>query len=454
MGPGGHRRGPGAAGYIAARLNELAGVGDSSPDRKKKLLDFCRKFAERAFRKPLSEEQKAVIDRQFAAGKDLETGVKRVVLVVLKSPRFLYREVGSGPDGFDVAARLSFGLWDSIPDQELLTAAAAGRLATKEQIVKQAERMLGDLRGKAKLREFLLTWLKADATHDLAKDPKKFPGFDAAVISDLRTSLELFLDDVVWSDASDFRQLLLADQLFLNDRLAKFYGAEVKSDAGFQKVKLDAGRRAGVLTHPYLMTSFAHSGESSPIHRGVFLVRGMLGVALRPPPEAVAPLAPDLHPSLTTRERVLLQTRPATCMTCHAIINPLGFTLEHFDAVGRYREKDKDKPVDARGSYQTRDGKTVKVIGARELGTFLASRPETHSAFAEQLFHHLAQQSVQAYGSNALEELRRSFAGNGFHVRKLVVEVMATAALKPRTNERETATKTTRQEKTTTGSSN
>src|SRR5262249_34299274 len=156
-------------------------------------------------------EQKAVIDRQLANGSDVQTGLKRVVILTLKSPRFLYREVGGGPDGFDVAARLSFGLWDSLPDQELLDAAAAGKLS-KEEVARQAERMLADPRAKAKLRDFLLTWLKADHATDLAKEAKKFPGFDAAVISDLRASLELFLDDVVWSEKADFRQLLLSEE--------------------------------------------------------------------------------------------------------------------------------------------------------------------------------------------------------------------------------------------------
>ena len=422
-----------AAGHIAVRINELIGVRrDDAPDRKKKMQAFCHQFAQRAFRRPLTDDQKAVLDRQFAAGKDDQTGLKRVLLLVLKSPRFLYREVGAGPDGFDVASRLSFGLWDSLPDRALLDAAAAKQLDTRDRVVKQAERMLGDLRGRAKLRDFLLTWLKADHGHDLNRDPRKFPGWDAAVVSDLRASLELFLDDVVWSEASDFRQLLLSDQMFLNARLAKFYGVEPTPADGFGKVKFDAGRRAGVLSHPYLMASLAHGSESSPIHRGVFLARGLLGQALRPPPEAVAPLAPDLHPSLTTRERVNLQTKPPSCMTCHGVINPLGFTLEHFDAVGRYRDTDNGKPVEAAGSYQTRDGKTIKLSGARELATFLAQSPEAHEAFVEQLFHHLVQQPVRAYGPNALAELRRGFAANGFHVRKLAIEIMATAALKPR----------------------
>jgi len=421
------------AGYVVRRLNELAGTRDGAADRPAKARDFCRRFAERAFRRPLTEEQKQLfVDRQFEASGDVDIAVKRVVLLVLKSPRFLYREVGSKPDSYDIAARLSFGLWDSLPDAELLSAAASGQLATRDQVVRQAERMLSDLRARTKLRQFLLTWLKVDHYPDIAKDAKRFPGFDAALVSNLRTSLELFLDDVVWDDRSDFRQLFLADQLHLNGRLARFYQVELPPDADFRRMELDADQRAGVLTHPYLMAAFAYPAESSPIHRGVFLARGVLGLALRPPPEAFTPLAADLHPTLTTRERVMLQTRSTNCMGCHGIINPLGFTLEHFDAVGRFRDTDHAKPIDATGLYQTRTGKTVSVTGARQLAEFLAGSEEVQQAFAEQLFHHLVQQSVKAYGVQTPIELRQSFAGSGFHIRKLAIETMARSALTPR----------------------
>ena len=151
---------------------------------------------------------------------------------------------------------------------------------------------------------------------------------------------------MVWSPASDFRQLLLADYLYLNGRLARFYGGNLPADSSFQKVSLDPEARAGVLSHPYLMATFAYTSTSSPIHRGVFLARNVLGQMLRPPPEAFTPLPAELHPSLTTRERVALQTQPQACQSCHSMINPLGFTLEHFDAVGRYQAKEKDKPID------------------------------------------------------------------------------------------------------------
>ncbi len=213
-----------------------------------------------------------------------------------------------------MAARLAFALWDAPPDRELLKAAGEGKLATREQVAKQAERMLADPRAHAKLHDFLLTWLKVEQMPDIAKDKKRFVGFDSIIASDLRTSLELFLDDVLWSDSSDFRQLLLSDDVYLNGRLANFYGVKLAGDAPFQKAKLNPEKRAGVLTHPYLMSTFAYTGSTSPIHRGVFVARGVLGLSMRPPPEAFAPLAEDLHPKLTTRERVVLQTNHTACI--------------------------------------------------------------------------------------------------------------------------------------------
>jgi mono/diheme cytochrome c family protein len=421
------------AGYVTTHLRQLADVRDDAADRKAKLQAFCQRFVERAFRRPLTDEQKRFfIDRFFEKPGDLNTAVKRVVLLALLSPRFIYREADALPDEYDTASRLSFALWDSPPDQDLLDAAKAGKLADREQVSRQAERLLADERAHAKLREFFHLWLKLDPAPDVAKDAARFPGFDPAVVADLRTSLDLFLDDAVWNGNSDFRQLLLSDDLYLNGRLAKFYGANLPADAPFQKVKLNPQQRAGILTHPYMMAAFAHTDSSSPILRGVFLVRGVLGVTLRPPPEAFIPLPESQHPDLTTRDRVVLQTKPTSCMSCHGIINPLGFTLEHFDAVGRFRDQDNNRPIDSTGSYLTRTGETKQFAGARDLAEFLAGSEEVQTALVEQLFRHLAKQSVRAYGPKALADLQESFAKNGYSIRKLTVEAATTAALQGR----------------------
>ena len=295
-----------AAAYIVARLPDLSGAQPGAGDRVAKVKAFCRTFAERAFRRPLTDAEKSLlIDRQIDATADIDLAVKRVVLLVLKSPRFLYPDAGTSPEQFATATRLAFALWDSPPDKELLDAATAGKLGTREEVAKQAERMLNDPRAKAKLREFLVIWLKLDQVKELAKDAKRFPGFDADLASDLRTSLELFVDDVVFSPASDFRQQFLADETYLNGRLAKFYGADLPPDSPFKKVKWEADRRSGILTHPYILSSLAYAAESSPIHRGVFVGRGLLGIGIKPPMEAFTPLAAEAAPEPhDTRTRV------------------------------------------------------------------------------------------------------------------------------------------------------
>lgn len=423
-----------AATYVVNRLPELAGAAEGTGNRVAKLKTFARTFAERAFRRPLAtEEQQFFIDRQFETAPDPDSAVKRVVLLVLKSPRFLYPEASAGLEPFAVATRLALILWDSSPDRELLDAAAANKLGTRDEVARQAERMLRDPRAHAKLREFLLTWLKLDQAKELQKDLTQFPRFDAHLAADLRTSMELFLDDIVWSESSDFRRLLTSDEIYLNGRLARFYGQETPADAPFARVRFEADRRAGLLTHPYLLATLAYSGESSPIHRGVFVGRSLLGLPVRPPQDAFAPLSPDLHPGLTTRERVILQTKPESCASCHNTMNPLGFPLENFDAAGRYRDRDHGKPVDASGSYETRAGDTARFAGAKQLANFLAQSPEVHTAFVTSLFHNLVKQSVRAYGVNRPEELRKSFSESGFNVRKLVVDVAVVAAMPART---------------------
>ncbi len=418
--------------YVVSHLAELSGTADNAADREAKIHTFCRQFVERAFRRPLTDDlEEFYVTRQLTARPDTATAVKRVVILAMMSPRFLYREIGSGnPDAYDIASRLSFGLWDSLPDQVLLKAAAAGLLSTRDQVVQQAQRMAQDPRAWFKLRQFLLQWLKVDQVPDLAKDPKTYPGFDEASASDLRTSLELFLENSVWTDRSDFRELLLTDKMYLNGRLAKLYGASLPADAPFQPVSIETNERSGVLTQPYIMASFAYADNSSPIHRGVLLVRNLLGRTLRPPPAAFTPLPASMHPNLTIRERVTLQTKPAACISCHGMINPLGFTLERFDGIGRLRERENGQPIDCSGSYRSSTGQEVKFTGARDLGRYLVGSSEAHAAFVEKLFQHLVKQPVRAYGPRALNDLQRSFEANEFSIRKLMVEIMAETALK------------------------
>jgi hypothetical protein len=211
--------------------------------------------------------------------------------------------------------------------------------------------------------------------------------------------------------------------------LAPIYGVDMPADAPFDKRTVSAADRAGVLSHPYLLATFADTTHSSPIRRGVFLARGVLGRALLPPPDAFAPLPPDLHPDLTTRERVALQTDAQACRSCHALINPLGFTLEHYDAIGRLRSEDNRRPVDATGSYQPRSGDRVQFNGARELANYLSTSGEVHAAFVEKMFYYTVQQPIRAFGPQVPEQLKQHFVEHNFDMRTLMAEIATQAAL-------------------------
>ena len=428
------------AAHVVERADRLAGTRPGAADRTGKLRSFAAAFAARAFRRPLTPELEAlVVGRPFAAAPDADTGLRRSLLLVLGSPRFLFREPADAADPCAVAARLSFGLWDSLPDEPLRQAAARGELATVQQIRRQAERMVADRRTQAKLRDFLLAWLRVDHGPELVKDASLAADFTPAAAADLRTSLLLLLDDVIAAGGpegtADFRRLFTTEEVWLNGRLAAIYGADLPATAAFTRLRLDDGRRAGVLSHPYMMSLFSYAAASSPIHRGVFLARSLLGNVLEPPEEAVAPLAPAAHPDLTTRERVALQTRSAACRTCHTMINPLGFALEEFDALGRHRTVEPagaaTRPIDTTGSYRPREGAEATFTGARELGGFLATSPDAQEAFVQALFHAVVKQPARAWGPDTLGNLRRSFAAGGFDIRRLLVDIMEVASFPP-----------------------
>jgi len=419
------------ANYVTKNLDRLSGSNPNSTNRSAKVQAFCGELVPAAFRRPLTDEEKRIyVTAHFKETLKVDDSAKRVVLLTLKSPRFLYLGLDNNqPDDFEVAARLSFGLWDSLPDAELRKASANKGLRTHEQVSEQARRMLTDARAHAKMQYFLHHWLQLNRAEDLTKDSKLFPGFTPEIIADLRTSLNLFLEDVVWSPSSDYRRLLMEDDLWVNNRLAKFYGVNTNATDDFVKVNLSPKERCGVITHPYLLAMFSYPRSTSPIHRGVFLTRNIVGRALKPPPIAVAFKEADFAPNLTMREKISELTRPQACQGCHSAINPLGFSLEHYDAVGRFRTKDGDKPVDAVSDYIADDGATVRLTGARDVAEFAMKNEHAQNAFVEQLFHSIVKQPLLAYGSGVQERLRKSFVASGFNIQKLIGDIAAVSSL-------------------------
>ena len=423
-----------------------------SDENRERLKSFLTEMVETAFRTKLSDELKELyINRQVAVAPDDGEAIKRVVLMTIKSPRFLYPEADTGDTLSQRAAnRLALTFYDSIPaDKWLLEKVDRNQLESEKQIREAAWRMVNDFRARGKTREMLHEWLNIGHLKDITKDSEIYPGFDEKLVADMRASMDQFLDDIVWSESSDYRQLFLANWSYSTDRMAQFYGDSWKpapvDDAQAEEGKLPRGPepqrmrktgeddklRLGVLTHPYLMSGMAYTDASSPIHRGIFLIRYMLGRTLRPPNAAFSPLSPDLHPDLTTRERVALQTSPESCQVCHSKINGLGFTLENFDAVGRFREKEGTKTVDPSGVYTNREGEEVKFQEAQQVARYLAQSDDAHRAFVSRAFQHFVKQPVAAYGPNKLDELTNKFKESGFNIRSLLVEIAVIAAMEP-----------------------
>jgi hypothetical protein len=450
---------PKVAADEAAQADEAGQTAAADPAidaaRRDELQQFIAEFARVAFRRPLSaDEQTLLRERFFDDATDPELAVRRAAVWVLCSPEFLYPELAwdnpenteQPPDPHAVAARLALSMWDSLPDAELMQAADAGELTRLEQVQTQSRRMLADPRAHHKLRGFYGHWLELE-DRDLAKDQQLFPHFDEAVIADLRRSLEMFLDGVIWSESSDYRQLLTADYLWLSPRLRSLYqpagesehtgeagpaeAGESKSSAeAFEKVVFAPHERSGVMTHPYLLSALAYHNNSSPIHRGVFLSRKIVGRTLNPPPVATAFENDQFDPDLTMREKVTQLTRHSNCMSCHAVINPLGFAMEHYDAVGRWRTEDNGKPLDTLSEYTRESGEAVQLANARQVAELALASPAAQRGFIAQLAQHWTKQFPAAYGPETIERLAAAFATEQFHVQNLLVRIATIDALR------------------------
>lgn len=419
------------ANHVVKRLDRLAGTRAGEPGRAEKIEAWAARFVARAFRRPLSAEERELhVAGVFRGAADADTAMRRVVLLTLKSPLFLYPDLpGSGAPAARVASRLALALWDSVPDEPLAQAAAGGRLETRADVTAQAARMLADPRAQAKLRGFFHHWLQVRFVEDLRKEPALFPDFSPEIAEDLRTSLNLFLDEVAWSQGSDFRELLRADYLIANARLARFYGLPEPDGESFARVACRPGERSGVITHPYVLAALSYAKSTSPIHRGVFLTRSIVGRSLRSPSVAVAFNDEEFTPDMTMRQKVEKLTRADNCQGCHAVINPLGFSLEWYDATGRFRREELGRPVDAASDYVGDDGRAIRLGGARDVAEFALANERSLEAFIEQLFHHLVKQPAIAHGPEVLPRLRESFVASGYNLRKLMVEIATTAAL-------------------------
>jgi hypothetical protein len=339
----------------------------------------------RAFRRPVDDTEvapfAALVTSAVENGDTFEQGMQDALIGVLVSPHFLFR-IESPPksaatgaiyplDDHAIAARLSYFLWSSMPDEELFQLADAGKLRDAAVVEQQVRRMLVDLKGEALVQNFVAQWLNLRLLDGVAPDPQVFPQFDDELKKAMRRETELFALAVIRENRSvlDF---LSGRYSFVNERLAKHYGLSGVTGDEFQKVSFADNRRTGVLTQASILTLTSNPGRTSPVKRGKWMLENILG---SPPPEP-PPDVPDLEsvqkakPDATLREQLLIHRENPVCASCHKVMDELGFGLENFDAVGQWREKDGKLPINAAGELPG----GARFNGPLELAKVLARR--------------------------------------------------------------------------------
>jgi hypothetical protein len=345
-------------------------------------------LARRAYRRPITPNDTETLLTFYQAGRNqggsFDAGIERGLRLILSNPEFIFRferdpaTVAAGSsykiDDLELASRLSFFLWSSIPDDELLNLAVANKLSQPATLDAQVHRMLADPRANALSTNFAAQWLYLRNLKNFAPDPNDFPDFDDNLRQDLRTETELFFGSVVNEDRNVL-DLMNADYTFVNERLAKHYGIPDIYGPRFRRVTLTDEARRGLLGQGSILTVTSIATRTSPVLRGKWILTNILGT----PPPAPPPNVPALKENteggkvLSVRERLEEHRKSAVCASCHKIMDPLGFALENFDAIGQWRARSEDGAViDASGVLL--DGS--KVDGPTTLRAALMSRPE------------------------------------------------------------------------------
>jgi hypothetical protein len=402
----------------------------------------ARTFIERtgrlAYRRPLTAEESASLLDLYRTGAMLEdhrTGIQLALEGMLVSPSFLYHVEADAPtaapgdvvalSGSELASRLSFFLWRSIPDPELLDAADAGELDESATREAQVRRMLDDPRALRGIRDFHRQWLDLDRVGSIDRDTTVYPEFSRELATDMRASMDRYLEDVMLGDAS-LDTMLHGGFAYVNERLAPIYGIDGVTGPELRRMPVDTSERAGLLTQPALLALLGKSDQSDPIHRGLFVRTRLLCQQLPPPPDDVDTTPPDLAPGLTTRERFDMHRDEPRCAGCHTLIDPIGYGFEGYDAIGRFRTMEEGRAIDASGEVVAGGDASGTFDGLIELTDQLAASDTVRSCVARQWFRFAAGRVETTEDECSLDDLDRRFAESGYDLRELMVAVATT----------------------------
>lgn len=419
-----------------ARRLALVGCEPAAPGDQC-VQGFLEDFGRRAYRRPLTPDELLrwqQITVQLA-NPDAWEGLRLAVAGMLQSPNFLYRVELGEPDperpgrlrytSHEMASRLSFLLWNTTPDDELLDAAAADdALLTEEGLRAHAERMLADPRASAAVQEFFSQYFDLGRLDGIARDPTVYPMFSSTLPASMRAEVKLLVDDFVFRRDADIRGIFGTRSTFVNEELAMLYGVDAPgaSPIAFVPVELpESGPRAGMLTLGAFLMMNAHETEPSPTRRGKYVRERVLCQTVTPPPDDVDTNIPDeAGEAQTLRERLEQHANNPACSGCHSFIDPPGFLFESFDSIGLFRTVDKDGyPIDSAGNL---DG--VALSGATELGPLLAEDPRVGQCVVKQLFRHAQGRLETETEADIITDLDDRFADDGYRFRHLLLTLV------------------------------
>ena len=402
-------------------------------------------LARRAYRRPVSKSDVQGLVEFYNQGRldgGFEVGIQFALERVLVSPDFLFRIEQDPADAqpgamyaisdIELASRMSFFLWSSLPDDELLNLAERGALREPGMLEQQVQRMMADPRADAFIKNFVGQWLYLRNLEDFYPDPAAFPEFDENLRTALQRETELFIDDQIRSDAS-LLDLLSADYTFVNERLARHYGIPGVYGSRYRKVTVDGNQRGGLLGHGGLMMVTSYPNRTSPVLRGKFVLENLLG---GPPPEP-PPNVPALETSsdgkiLTMREAMVMHRENPACRVCHAAMDPIGFSLENYDVVGKWRREFAGQPIDASGLLP--DGKTFD--GPDGLQGLLLERPDDLvGTITEKLMRFALGRSLEYYDMPEVRAVVRAASVENYRWSSIILGVVESTPFQMRRTE-------------------